>query len=156
MNPSRSNYISENYWNGINKCILNSVYVGWIIIQVRLNVVDTMKLFQKIQDFYRILGVVPIDHNNGNHLNATNVLILCNLLSGFVTASAFWIIQAKSMKEYGDSFFASVTEFCAVIYLSTIIDKTTCLFELIENFEELVHRVVQKMNVSSCLFQWRA
>lgn len=117
----------------------------------RLKVVCEMKLFQKIQEFYRLLGVVPIVHNNGNHLNATNVLILLNLSSGVITASAFWIIQAKSIKEYGDSFFASVTEFCGVVYFSTIIAKTNHLFELIETFEGIVHR--SKDNLLTC--QWK-
>lgn len=95
------------------------------------------KLFQKIEDVYRIIG---INNNNSKRFNPKNVFILCNLVSGFISAGVFCLFQAETVRDRAITFYASTTELCAAVYFISIIGKITRFFELIKKFEEIVNK----------------
>lgn len=98
-----------------------------------------MKLFQTIQKLNRLLGLSP-ESNQSYSLNAKNVLILYTQIQGFIYTAAFGIFQAKTMREYGDAFYQSVTELSAAINLWNFIGEINRLYNFIEKFEGIIQK----------------
>lgn len=96
-----------------------------------------MKLFQTVQKFFQLLGLSP-KSDESYSLNAKNVLVLFIQIEGFVFTAAFGIFQAKTMREYGDSFYQSVTELSAAINLLNFIGQINSLYNFIETFEGII------------------
>lgn len=50
------------------------------------------------------------------------------------------MFEAKSVKEFGDAFYVSATEFGTLVYFATYVGKMTNVSKLIERFEGLVQK----------------
>lgn len=100
----------------------------------------TMKLFQCTQKFFRMLGLHPPQHCQNSSFNLKNILIILLLVIGFLDAIAFLLFQAKSVKEFGDSFYVSATEWGTLVYFSIHVRKMTNVSNLIERFGGLVQK----------------
>lgn len=96
-----------------------------------------MKLFQELQNTYRMLGIHPQNRQRPT-LNLRNGLIFGNLALGFTLTGAFCLFQAKSVRDIGDSFYASATELGTLVYFSVTAWKMANIMTLIEKFEKIV------------------
>lgn len=105
---------------------------------------DVMKLFQSVQKYYRTLGVYAPQSNQNYAFNWRNLVVLFALTQGFIFTMAFCLLQAKTVREYGDSFYVSVTEFADAIYFLSNIWKMRKFFKLIEQFENFIEKSKSK------------
>lgn len=98
------------------------------------------KLFQCVQKSFQILGFCPSQHSRIAPFIPKNILLILLLVFCFISSTGFFLFQAKSVKEFGDSFLASITTLGALVYFSTTIWKMANLLKLIEKFEGFVQR----------------
>lgn len=99
-----------------------------------------MKLFQCTQKFFRMLGLHPPQHCQNSPFNLKNTVIILLLVVGFLDAIAFLLFQAKSVKEFGDSFYVSASCCGTLVYFSIHVRKMTNVSKLIERFEGLLQK----------------
>lgn len=109
-----------------------------------------MKLFRLIQIYFRMLGIHSPKQNHVYSMNALNLLIICVLTQGFLLTASFCLLKAKSVREYGDSYYTCTTSFSHSIYTAIHIWKMPKISKLIERFESLIAE--SKMNL--ILFKW--
>lgn len=86
---------------------------------------------------YRALGIHPPPPNHHPY-NWKNLLAVFVLAQGFILTAAFCLFQASTVREYGDSFYAFITEFANAIYLLSNIRKITKIKQLIQELETFV------------------
>lgn len=58
----------------------------------------------------------------------------------FAASTAFLLFEAKSMIEYGRSYFLSMTALVHIVCLIAIIPKSSNIFILMEKFEKFVEK----------------
>lgn len=102
--------------------------------------VGSIKLFPFNRQFYDLLGIHVRSEKQGPFLTLRNKIILFFFTVHFVPFAAFFAYDAKSMLDYGFSFFsASLALFGMFIYIATLTDaKNTWL--LIENCERFIEK----------------
>lgn len=98
-----------------------------------------MKLFLSVQKFLHRLGIDP---HRQNHYPFTwkNLLVVFIFAQMCVGTTGFFILQAKTVREYGDSFYASLTLFANAIYCLIFIFNIKKIQKLIENLEEFIRK----------------
>lgn len=84
------------------------------------------------------MGIYPSEHGRNASLNWKNVLISCNLTLASILTGGFCMFQAKSVREYGDSFYAFATELATLAYYLATATKMASILSLFEKFQELV------------------
>lgn len=99
-----------------------------------------MKLFLELQNIYRMLGIYPPQNRQSPTLNLRNGLIFGSLALGFTLTGAFCLFQAKSVRDIGDSFYASATELGTLVYFSMTVWKMASIMTLIAKFEGIVEQ----------------
>lgn len=97
-----------------------------------------MKLFQSVQRFYGILGIVPTQYNQRCSINWRNVLALLSLGQLFISTLAFCLFRAKSIKEYADSYFTCMTGLDCIIHFLVLANKIHKTSALIEHYDKLI------------------
>lgn len=99
-----------------------------------------MKIFGSIRTFYRSLGIHPVQSERRVSLNPKNLLVLLFFTQGFILTAAFFLFKVKSVREFGDSFYAFATELANAIYFLSHIGKMGNILQLIENLEGFIER----------------
>lgn len=116
-------------------------------VSFRSSCMKTMKLFQQVRKIFQVLGIHPIQHGENTRINVRNMLIAGSMGSGGVLTAAYCLFQAKTVKEYGDSFYAAVTDFLTTMYFLTLFWKMEKLVKLIEKYEEFIQkRIISNIN----------
>lgn len=103
-----------------------------------------MKFFQSSRKFYLSLGLKPPQPDQSFSLNAKNLLILFIFMQGSFLTASFLVFKASSMREFGDSFYASVTELANTVYFLSSMSKMGNILRLMENIEEFIKRSESK------------
>lgn len=97
---------------------------------------DKIKLFKFIQKTYQDIGVYPPQSNqNCSSINAKKWLFSFILLQFFVSTTAYLLIEANSMTEYGMGFYTSVT-----IAIFSFFWQMKNTYSYIEHFERFIER----------------
>lgn len=109
----------------------------------------SIKLFSFIQKVSQVIGVYPLQSNeNGPSINSRNWIIIISLVLFALPSTAFFFSEAKSMLEYGISFYgASVAALFMCIYIS-MGGKMNNMRTFIENVE----RFVEESKMPTVLF----
>lgn len=97
-----------------------------------------IKLFQFVQNGYQIMGIYPSQSNRNVLLNAKNVYFSLTMIEMIISSMAFFVFQAESIEEFGQSFFVSITILYALVGLLITIWKIPNILMLIEHFDEFV------------------
>lgn len=92
-----------------------------------------MKLLQSVKEIFLVVGINP--PNQKSSFNWKNVLVITVFIQGFILTALFWILEAESLSEGGESFYASVIELANAICMLNLITKMNILLELIGNLE---------------------
>lgn len=98
-----------------------------------------MKLFQCIQKNLTMLGVDPPQHNQNTTFNGKNSIIFCIVVvaTSLITSSLF---EAKSIRETGDCFYASVTDIASNVYIFSIISNTPSIYKIMSEVNEFIQK----------------
>lgn len=99
-----------------------------------------MKLFQSLQEFYQELGLKSPRSNQNASVTWKNLLIFSILVQGFICTSSFCLFKAKTVQEYGDSFYIALTEFTNSIYCFHFILNMGKIYQLIKKLEQFVEK----------------
>lgn len=99
-----------------------------------------IKLFQSIQKFLNIQGIYPLQSNQSTPYNGKNLFFLFCYVQMFISATAFCLFKAKSMYEFGLTFYASLTELQTIVYFTIILWKVDKVLKLIGNLENFIEK----------------
>lgn len=102
-----------------------------------------MKIFQFFRKSFAFLGVEPLQAFEKNH----SMIMLLKKLPAFMLCT-IWLIcsvvfigyAAKTIDDYADAFYMSVTLTIIILQFTIIIWKTDNLFKLFEDFENIVKK----------------
>lgn len=100
----------------------------------------TMKFLQTVRKYFQLLGIHPPPDNRTSPFNSKNAFVLCTLVLGLTTASIFGISEAKSVTDYGLSFFSFATHLSLSIHFAAAVWRITSISKLIDDIEELIER----------------
>lgn len=107
-------------------------------ISFHLNVIliGAMKLFQSVQKCFLMLGIYSPQHHRNAALK--NVPIFYILSQGSITTACYLLFKADSVRDYGDSFYATVTQLLTIIYFFNLISKMASIYQLIDDLKRFV------------------
>lgn len=70
-----------------------------------------MKLFQTVQKCYGIMGILlPPKSFQNCSINARNLFFILSLTLTFFSTIAYFLFQARSLLDYGNSFYGSTSD----------------------------------------------
>lgn len=107
----------------------------------------TMKLFRSVQLIYRRFGIYSPQPNQ-SPFNWKNLLVNVNISAASILSAGFFVLKANTVREYGDSFYISITSFINVLICLVQILYIGEISELIENFERFIQRSKSKNSIS--------
>lgn len=105
----------------------------------------SIKLFRRIQKFYQILGIYPSQENEKILFNSRNLFILFFYVQLCISMAAFLILKAKTMQEYGATFFMFLTQFYVTLDFSILMWQMPNILSLITDFEEFIEKSKWKL-----------
>lgn len=111
--------------------------------------VTSLKLFQSVRQFYLDMGLYPSQSNGNCVPNARNSFILLSMILFCITSSAFFLFEAKSIAEYGISFYMSLSEMEMTCFFLIIAWKMPKILELIDGMEQFIAK--SKPNISGLI-----
>lgn len=101
----------------------------------------SIQLFQSIQKYFQTIGICPSDSSKLDSFNWRIFLALFCYAQQIASASVFFICQAKSVLDYGCSFYTSISMTYCVYYFVILIRQKPQILELIESCEAFIeHR----------------
>lgn len=103
----------------------------------------SIKLFQSVRKFYQNIGIYPSQPNQNCSPNAKNILIFSSLILLGILSSAFFLFQAKSIGEYGFSFYTSISELNIAVVVTLLALEMPKLLNLIDGMEQFITRSKQ-------------
>lgn len=95
----------------------------------------TMKIFQEIRKNFAIAGIYGAQKHRFNRKNS---LILAFLAEHFVSTAIVLLFQAKSIREYTESFYGCATGLSAMVILVSNIFEAKHLLDMIISFESVI------------------
>lgn len=102
----------------------------------------TIHFFRFNQKLFRIVGIRPLKSPNSpsTSYNWRNLTVLQLHVIMFAVSVAFFLFEAHSFAECGDSFYSSVCYLVLVLSMSAIIPKAADIFILMEKFGKFIER----------------
>lgn len=105
-----------------------------------------MKLFRSIKSYCHSLGMHPPESNQFP-FNWRYSLIIFNLAIATIISGGFFILDANTVREYGDSFYVTMTSFTSLsVYLIHIFNMRKVL-KLMENFDGFIQGSKSKSSI---------
>lgn len=101
----------------------------------------SVKYFQFVQKFHQIIGVYPSQSNQKHcSINWIQVIFLINSALFLFTTAAFILIEAKSMFDYGFTFYAFSCMINVIVIYLTFIRQSENTLKYIENCEQFIEK----------------
>lgn len=97
-----------------------------------------MKLFQVSQEYMAIVGVCPLLRGEKTPFNRQNSLILFIFGISLTSSTAFFLIDADTLRQYTECFFGWISILAVFVGLILVILKTEKIFQLIDNLEIMI------------------
>lgn len=112
-------------------------YYALCIKIVYLPKFSAMKILNSIQNSLRILGIHKPEPNC-NRFTVKRLLILYTFTQISLSTTTFFLIDAKSFRDYTYSLYAAATSTLYVSCFSLMIFHMENIFKLIENLEYII------------------
>lgn len=109
---------------------------------------NTVQLFQSMRDFYKMIGIHPLQLNHGAY-NLRNSIVLLFMTSSMVSSGAFFVYKSDNIQDYSASFYAFITELIHVGFFPPFRNNMTNMFVLMDEFEAFI----EKSNVKFEIFE---
>lgn len=88
--------------------------------------------FKLIREIYQTAGIHPRESSQSGSYNLRNSFILIMLSIVFIVSTVFLLFDAKTIEEYGNSFYISTTVFLDIFMWTIFIQKMGDLFNLMD------------------------
>lgn len=99
-----------------------------------------MDLFQTIENFYQMMGVIPAIDNRSCLFNFKILLLFFSFTLHFSSTMGFLLVEAITVQEINNSMFQIVTIFSILSIFLTNIFKINTMTMLIRRFREISHQ----------------
>lgn len=96
-----------------------------------------MQFFQSIREFFKLIGIHPLQLEHASN-NLRNVVVLLFMTLSSISCGAFVIYKADNIQDYSASFYTFITELICVGCFLSFRSNTTTLFELMDEFEVFI------------------
>lgn len=97
-----------------------------------------MKVFQMIQKLFKIAGIQPRQPNQVFPFNWKNFVTLLFLGLFSLATGAFFVLDAKNMSEFAESFYALTLSLLLFFFYSSLTGNMEKILKLIDDFEETI------------------
>lgn len=94
-----------------------------------------IKLFQNVQNFYHTMG---IKSNQYFSLNAKKLFFLLFITLGGISVTAYFIFEAKTIEEYGNSFYSAISNLYTLVDFIVTVWRMPDILKLIEKCEKFI------------------
>lgn len=94
--------------------------------------INKMKIFQRMQKSFRILGIYPTKSPQDSPFNLKNIIILILLCNSCILLTVSLLLKVKTLSEFTESSYIFFTLLVVVLTLYEFIRK---ILKLIEKFE---------------------
>lgn len=116
------------------------MFISLVLAVVMSSVV---KLFDTQQKLYKTLGF-DIYQSQSCHskcsISIKSLFFLISSMQLFISTTAFFLFEARTVDEYGMSFYISITIFSVSINITTIAWKMDEIFVLLRNYGEFIDK----------------
>lgn len=103
--------------------------------------VGTIKLFQFIQKFHKIIGIYPSQAKRKQcPINLTQTIFLICSAQIMFTSAAFSVFEAKSMIDYGFGFYMLISIINIIVIYLVFIWQSQNTLKFIETCEEFIEK----------------
>lgn len=99
-----------------------------------------MQIFQLVCGFFQTMGIYLREPNQVFSFNFNNILISSSIAVNFISVTAFFLFEAKSIDEYGLSFYGSTTGLAVFIVFHINIFHMGKIIRTFEIFEKLIEK----------------
>lgn len=97
---------------------------------------EKIKFFKLTREIYETAGIHLCKSTGNGSFNLRNSFILIMLSVVFIVSTVFLLFDAKTIEEYGNSFYISTTVFLDVFMWTSLIPKMGDLFNLMDQMNE--------------------
>lgn len=94
-----------------------------------------MKVFALLQISFETSGIYSPSSNQAHSFNWHHLFYFSILAASVFTSAAFFALDAKTIGEYADSFYATETSLVLFIIYAEIVRNTANIFKLIDKYE---------------------
>lgn len=115
-----------------------------------------MKLFQLHRKYFSFIGIEPLQPFQKNQKLIVlwrRLLVFIPFIACAILSSAFLGYKAKTLEEYSDSFYFSISMVHMCTILTVLVCKAARLFKLIEDIEKLIEQ--RKIRKEICWFYYK-
>lgn len=123
-----------------------------ISLQIIAAMAGRIHLFRALQEYHHTVGVFSRKSNQKWPLNSTNWLFIMTVAQMIVSSLAFFLFKAKSVAEFGWTFYIFATESTTISYYLVRIYHFGSTLEFIEKFETFIHEIMQSATYSYLKF----
>lgn len=110
-----------------------------------------MKLFQQTLKFHQMMGISMPKANQNYKQKFKTIIFVFSFIQIFISSSAFFLLQAKSLREHIETLTLPITEIVCVIYILVFKWKMTEILKLIENFVGFIEKSkLTEMHLMQC------
>lgn len=99
-----------------------------------------IQLFRSVRRYFQLLGIDQSQPSETFSINWRIVFTIFWCAQHSITIFAFFIIEAKTVIEYGISFYGFIIMAYCVYYFSILIWQRSRIFQLIENFQQFIEQ----------------
>lgn len=97
-----------------------------------------IELFRCVRRLFKSIGIVPSKHSEHFAFNWRNLFISSSILIMLVLQVEFFFFEAKSIQEYGLSFYGCVSLILFVFDAAIIVWQMPNILKLMENLEKFI------------------
>lgn len=119
--------------DNILACIVGSIVLAAIMT-------GSVQLFQAIQNYHQTLGICQPQPNASHPINWRMLVVFFCFAEQIASATVFFLTEAKTVLDYGCSFYTSISMVYCVYYFLILIQRTPQIFQLIEHFQEFIEQ----------------
>lgn len=119
-------------WKSIDSIFLRNSFGNCLFVE--------MDIFQFIQKPFGILGIHRSQPNQKNSRNSRKTLTYLILVHFSIMPIVFFLVQAKTFREYADSFYISATASLKVCTFTVSLWKISTIFKFIDNVNSAIQK----------------
>lgn len=102
---------------------------------------NSIRLFQRMQQYCQTIGIPMLHTNQNRHsLNTKNFIFAICLAQGAMASAAFLVSDAKSMSEYGATFFSLICVIKATLDYFILNWKLDDVLKFIKTCERFIEK----------------
>lgn len=135
----------------LNLCQINkdSVVIGMLAVMV-----DSIKLFQSVQNSYRAMGIYSPHPNQRFTLNPRKLFFLSGLIGLFISRLGYFIFEAKFVEDNGfESFYQTFLILIGLAVFLMSVYQMPELIQAIKMFDEFIEKSESTIRFASLSYK---